>query len=165
MLPYNSKVKRYARELRRDMTDAERRLWSKIRMKQLNGYQFYRQRTIGDYIVDFYCPTAKLVIEVDGSRHDSLQGMEADRRRDEYPRKLGLKVLRFNDIDVLNNIEGVGEIILENMNDREWKSPFRPTLVQIRFFRSELLTTEFGQQGCPHPDPLPLRRARGMFLR
>ena len=126
ILPYNSKLKRYARELRRDMTDAERRLWSKIRMKQINGYQFYRQRTIGDYIVDFYCPTAKLVIEVDGSQHDSLQGMEADRRRDEYLRNLGLKVLRFSDIDVLNNIEGVGEIILENMNDREWKSPFRP---------------------------------------
>jgi very-short-patch-repair endonuclease len=55
------------------MTDAERRLWSKLRLKQLNGYQFYRQRVIGNYIVDFCSPALKLVIEVDGSQHYSAE--------------------------------------------------------------------------------------------
>ena len=84
-------------------------------MKQLNSCQFYRQKTIGNYIVDFYCPGAKLVIEVDGSQHYSEEMMEKDRVRDEYMRNHGLKVLRFDDIGVLTNIEGVVENILENM--------------------------------------------------
>ena len=63
MLYYNNKLKPLARQLRSNMTEAEKRLWSKIRRKQLRGRQFYRQRIIGNYIVDFYCPKDKLVIE------------------------------------------------------------------------------------------------------
>lgn len=61
----------YSRELRKNMTDAERFLWLKVRMRQINGYQFYRQRIIGDYIIDFFCPKLKLVIELDGGQHYS----------------------------------------------------------------------------------------------
>ncbi len=115
MLPYNSNLKQRSRQLRENMTDAERHLWAKIRMKQLKGYQFYRQKLLGDYIVDFFCPRARLVIEVDGSQHFSDEMTEYDRMRDEYLSSLGLRVLRFTNIDVLTHIEGVVESIIENM--------------------------------------------------
>ncbi len=86
-----------------------------MRIKQLNGYQFYRQKPLGNYVIDFYCPKAKLVIEVDGSQHFSGKNRKSDKARDKFLSDLGLKVIRFNNIDVLTNIEGVVENILENM--------------------------------------------------
>ena len=77
------------------------------------GYQFYRQRTIGNYIVDFYCPKARLVIEIDGGQHYFVVGVEADRLRDIYITNLGLRVLRFTNMDVLQNIEGALEHIYD----------------------------------------------------
>jgi len=111
MPSYNGKLNHYSRELGRNMTDAERHLWSKLRMQQLKGFQFYRQRIIGDYIVDFFCHRAKPVIEVDGSQHYSDEIARADRKREEYLQNHGLRVLRFTDTEVLNNIEGVIENI------------------------------------------------------
>ena len=67
MLPYNTNLKQASQKLRREMTDAERRLWSRLRAKQILGVQFYRQKPVGNYIVDFYAPAANLVVEVDGS--------------------------------------------------------------------------------------------------
>ena len=107
MLHYNRNLKQRSRELRENMTDAERRLWAKIRLKQLRGCQFYRQKPIGDYIVDFFCPRAKLVVEVDGSQHVSDEISEYDRIRDEYMSSLGLRVLRFTNTDVLKDVGGV----------------------------------------------------------
>ena len=115
MLPYNGNLKQVARTLRTNMTDAERHLWAKIRLKQLKGYQFYRQKPIGDYIVDFFCPRAKLVIEVDGSQHFSDEMTEYDRIRNEYLSSLGLRVLRFTNTEVLKNIAGVVESIEEKI--------------------------------------------------
>jgi len=125
MLPYNKNLKQRSRQLRKSMTDAERHLWVKIRMKQLKGYQFYRQKPIGDYIVDFYCPKVKLVIEVDGSQHFSDEMTEYDRIRDEYLNSLGLRVLRFTNIEVLTNIEGIIESIIENMQEIPLTPPLR----------------------------------------
>ncbi len=93
------------------MTDAENLLWSKIRRKQLKGYQFYRQKVIGNYIVDFYCPKANLVIELDGGQHYSEIGKEKDLMRDCFLTKTGIKVLRFSDRDVFRNMRGVMESI------------------------------------------------------
>jgi len=115
MLPYKRNLKQHSRQLRENMTGAERHLWAKIRMKQLKGYQFYRQKPIGDYIVDFFCPRAKLVIEVDGSQHFSDEMTEYDRIRNEYLSNLGLRVLRFTNTDVLTHIEGVVESIDESI--------------------------------------------------
>ena len=112
MLIYNLELKPFSRELRKNMTDTERLLWSKIRMKQLEGYRFQRQRIIGEYIVDFYCPKARLVIEVDGGPHYSDEMVKKDKIRDEYLKNHGLKVLRYNDAEVLKNINGVIEDIL-----------------------------------------------------
>jgi very-short-patch-repair endonuclease len=78
MLQYNARLKTIARSLRANPTDAELRLWYRLRRKQILGVQFYRQKTIGNYIVDFYAPAAKLVVEVDGAHHFALSQAEYD---------------------------------------------------------------------------------------
>jgi very-short-patch-repair endonuclease len=111
MLFYNTKLRKYSRELRKNMTNAERLLWSRLRRKQLNNFQFYRQRIIGDYIVDFYCPRSKLIIELDGGQHYQDEGSKRDEVRDEYMKKLGMKILRVSDREVHQNLNGVVERI------------------------------------------------------
>jgi very-short-patch-repair endonuclease len=74
------------------MTDTERHLWSTIRRKKLKHYQFYRQKNIGDYIVDFYCPAAKLIVEVDGGQHYTNNNIMEDKVRDHYLSDLGFEV-------------------------------------------------------------------------
>ena len=93
------------------MTEAEKLLWSKIRGKQLKGCQFYRQKIIGNYIVDFYCPKTKLVIEIDGGQHYSLEGKEKDRVRDDYMAGAGITTLRFSDREVFEDLKAVLEKI------------------------------------------------------
>ncbi|MGD8522239.1 MAG: DUF559 domain-containing protein [Desulfobacterales bacterium] len=115
MLPYNKKLKFLARELRKNMTDAERRLWSRIRRKQLKNYQFYRQKNIGNYIVDFYCPAAKPIIEVDGGHHYSSENIQKDKKRDDYLINLRFTVLRFSDRDIFKNIDGVLQEIFDRL--------------------------------------------------
>ena len=131
MLPYNKNLKQYSRQLRENMTDAERHLWAKIRMKQINGYQFYRQKPIGDYIVDFFCPRAKLVIEVDGSQHFSDEMTEYDRIRAEYMKGLGLRVLRFTNTEVLKHVGGVVESLEKEIPFG--KSPLVPLCERGRY--------------------------------
>ena len=97
------------------MTDAEIILWSKIRMKQLNNCQFYRQKIIGNYIVDFFCPKYHLIIEVDGGQHYSDEMLNADRDRDETLKSMRLTVLRFTNVDIFKNIEGVVIRIIESL--------------------------------------------------
>jgi very-short-patch-repair endonuclease len=113
MLFYNTKLKKHSQELRKNMTDAERLLWSKLRRKQLNNFQFYRQRIIGDYIVDFYCPRSKLIIEVDGGQHYQDEGGKRDKVRDDYMKNVGMRILRVSDREVLHNLNGVVERIYE----------------------------------------------------
>ncbi len=111
MLSYNKGLKPFSQQLRKNMTDAELRLWTRIRGKQLKEYQFYRQKIIGDYIVDFYCPKAKLAIELDGGQHYTEEGREKDKVRDRYLTDHGLQLLRFSDRDVLTQLDGVLEKI------------------------------------------------------
>jgi very-short-patch-repair endonuclease len=114
-LPFSKRLKEFARELRRNMTDAERRLWAGIKRKQLNGYQFYRQKNIGPYIVDFYCPAAKLIVEIDGGQHYSEDGLRKDAIRDRYLAGLGFTVIRFSDRQVLENTDGVLQSIYNRL--------------------------------------------------
>ena len=111
MKPYNKNLKQAARDLRNNMTNAEKLLWSRLRNKQILGLQFYRQKPILNFIVDFYCPATNLVIECDGSQHYTDEGLEADRVRDEALAQLGLKVLRFDNWRVLGEIDEVVEAI------------------------------------------------------
>ena len=113
---FNQKeMKERRQELRKGQTDAERQLWSRLRNKQMSGYKFYRQYGIGFYIVDFYCPLLKLVIEVDGGQHYSEQGIAHDRQRELFLRNIGVKVIRFNNLDILKNIEGVFDSIQKEL--------------------------------------------------
>jgi len=98
------------------MTDAENLLWSRIRRKQLKGFQFYRQKIIGNFIADFYCARAKLIIELDGGQPYTDEGKHKDEIRDAYMSSIGLKVLRFSDRDIFKNMDGILEIIWENLN-------------------------------------------------
>lgn len=115
MLPYNKKLKARSRELRSSMTDAEIALWVKLRRKQLHGLQFHRQKPLGKFIVDFYCPAAQLVIEIDGGQHYRDDGRIRDGLRDGYLESLGLRVLRFSNLDVLNNVDGVIAAIVQRL--------------------------------------------------
>ena len=117
MLPFDRNLKPLARNLRSNMTDAEQLVWSKVRRKQLGDLQFYRQKNIGRYIVDFYCPKGKLILEIDGGQHYEREGMKKDHQRDSYLHGLGLNVLRFSDIDVLKNIDGVVDRIQEDLQN------------------------------------------------
>jgi len=118
MIYYNPILKRLARSLRKNTTDSERKLWQKLRRRQLLGVQFYRQRPIGDYIVDFYAPRIRLVVEIDGSQHLEKDYASRDRIRDGYLDSLGLKVLRFNSREVLTNIEMVLDVLYRTMKER-----------------------------------------------
>jgi len=100
-----SKEKR--RILRRNQTDVEGMLWSKLRRRQMHGYKVYRQFGIGFYIADLYYPALKLVIELDGGQHYSVEGKRFDRERDTMMRAIGIRVLRFSNRDILLNIDGV----------------------------------------------------------
>ena len=107
LLPYNRKHLERSRALRTNMTEAEKELWAALRMDQLKQYRFYRQKPIGDYIADFYSPKARLVIEVDGGQHFTEEGAGNDHVRDEYMASLGLRILRFTNNEVMENIDGV----------------------------------------------------------
>ena len=100
------------------MTDAERFLWFRLRRKQLNGVCFYRQRIIGEYVVDFYCPTEALVIELDGGQHFLDEGKEKDEMRDSFFKSRGLRVLRFDNHQVLKNIEATLEKVLKTITTK-----------------------------------------------
>ena len=104
------RIVHFARALRHHMTEAEKRLWQKLRFMQLQGCKFRRQALIGPYIVDFVCYEAGLVIEVDGGQH--CENVK-DVARDAWLAGEGFRVLRFWNNDVLNNTEGVVQVISE----------------------------------------------------
>jgi very-short-patch-repair endonuclease len=118
VLRYKPHLKDKARELRKNMTDSETVLWSRLRGKQLLGVQFYRQKPIGEYIVDFYAPKTKLVVEVDGSQHMEGEQVAKDKCRDEYLAKNGIKVLRFNSREVILETKEVVKVIIYTMAER-----------------------------------------------
>jgi very-short-patch-repair endonuclease len=99
-----------AKELRREMTPAERLLWQEVRAKKL-GVRFRRQQIIAGFIVDFYCHKAALVVEVDGDIHDLQQ--EEDARREKALRDMGLRIVRFRNDEILKNLSRVVERIKE----------------------------------------------------
>lgn len=111
LFPYNRRLRENSRSLRTNQTEAEKRLWFKLRRKQLNGRQFYRQKPLGKFIVDFYAPSVNLVIEIDGGQHFTEEGKEADYARDQYFNERGVTVLRFTNSQVLKELDNVVEMI------------------------------------------------------
>ena len=121
MLRYRSNLKPTGRRLRSEMTKCERMLWSRLRRKQLHGVQFYRQKPIGSYIVYFYAPAARLVVEVDGPQHQDQINAQNDAHRDESLKSQGLRVLRFTNSQVADDLDAVVWFVAEAL-----KSPLPP---------------------------------------
>jgi len=103
------------RRLRKDMTDAERKLWSILRSRRMGSLRFFRQYSVGPYILDFYCPERRLAIEVDGGQHGDVYGQRHDARRESHLGGLDIRVITFWTNDVLQNTEGVGRRIEEEV--------------------------------------------------
>ena len=104
----------YSQDLRKNMTDAERKLWYEFLCDL--PVRFHRQKPIGKYIVDFYCAKANIAIELDGSQHYEEIGKASDEARDADLNRLGVTVLRYSDKDVMHNFKGVCEDILQRLN-------------------------------------------------
>ena len=114
--PYNPHLTEAAKTLRKNMTPAERKLWKLALSKnQLNGTRWLRQRPILNFIVDFYCPSQKLIIEVDGAYHSSQR--YEDNERSALLASLGLSVIRFSNTEVLDSFESVKEKIIHAMSN------------------------------------------------
>jgi len=116
---YNPKLKLRARQMRNEMTAAEKKLWYGYLEQDRN--RWLRQKPIGDYIIDFYCPKLKLVIEVDGTTHLENKDKVYDKKRTEELEKLGIKILRFWNNDILDGLAEVENVIEEQI--KNIKSP------------------------------------------
>ena len=107
---YNEKIlESRRRDLRVKQTEAEKILWQKLRNRQVEGFKFFRQYSIGKYIADFYCSELRLVIELDGSHHYEENVFEYDKIREEFMKSLDIKTIRFNNLDVFKNLYEVME--------------------------------------------------------
>ncbi len=115
------RLTKLAKQLRKNSTNVEKLLWKKLRSRNLHNLKFRRQEPIGDYIVDFVCYETKLIIECDGGQH-TLQKPK-DNVRDEWLKKEGYEVLRFWNNEILQNMEGVLEMIIETCNPHSSPSP------------------------------------------
>ena len=125
------------RKLHRDLTETEKRLWSKLRAGQLEGHKFVRQIGIGPYIADFACREARLIVEVDGGQHaDNVE----DAERTAFLNECGYRVMRFWNNEVLSNTDGVLETILGALAPDPRQDD---------------------RTNAPHPDPLPAEAGRG----
>ncbi|MBQ3503236.1 MAG: endonuclease domain-containing protein [Oscillospiraceae bacterium] len=115
-MQHNGKLTARAQDLRRNMTKEERRLW----YEYLHNYpcRFRRQVTVGNYILDFYCAAAKLAVELDGSQHYEPTEQWYDERRTAYLNSMGICVLRFSNLDVMNNLRGVCQQIDMTVSER-----------------------------------------------
>ena len=109
----NKLLKERSRDLRKNLTDVEQKLWQKLRSKQINGHKFRRQFILGNYIVDFICLDKRLIIEVDGGQH--MDNVSYDSQRDEWLKSQNFKVLRFWNNQVLNETDSVLEVIVKNL--------------------------------------------------
>ena len=123
-LPHNKRLKQYARELRKAGNWAEAHMWRYIKKRQLNGHSFDRQITLGNYIVDFFCATARVAIEIDGESHDAKQ--EYDKKRDEYLKSLGLTVIHVQHMNVIQNFEYVWHELVTHPALQIKQSPHTP---------------------------------------
>ena len=111
------KSRKHVASLRRNLTDAEAKLWSELRGRQVQGYKFRRQHPIDDYVADFACLSAKLVIEIDGATHSTEEELAYDRQRTVLLQGLGWRVIRFTNDEVFTDVDGVVEAIWEALKE------------------------------------------------
>lgn len=114
---YNNNLKHLASQLRNDSTQSEIRLWKYLKGKQL-GVRFIRQKPIGNYIADFYCKELRLAIELDGLSHHDEETMKKDEIKEAYLNELGIEILRFEDKEVLGDIDNVMVVLIDYIERR-----------------------------------------------
>ncbi len=150
IIHYNSNLKKLAAELRTHSTQSEVFLWEELKAKRLEGYRFVRQKPIGEYIVDFYCKEVGLVIELDGLSHQSEETMDKDERKEEYLRSIGLRVLRFEDEDVIRDRDNVLRVIVDALHTPPTPSQegMKLLLLMPFFFLFSIL------MACQYPTPV-----------
>lgn len=107
--------------LRNDQTEAERILWNQLRRRQVEGQKFRRQHGLGKYIVDFYCPSLLLIIEIDGDTHSTESEIKYDKIREQYLVLLGCSILRFTNNDVYDSLNDVVETIRKKVLDLKFR--------------------------------------------
>jgi very-short-patch-repair endonuclease len=110
-----------ARELRRSPTHVERLLWNRLRFWQIDGFKFRRQQPLGNYIADFVCFERRLIVEIDGGQHSAQR--QYDAKRDSWLHDQGFIVLRFWNSDIVENMDGVLQSILDNLTSTPFLSP------------------------------------------
>ncbi|MBI2356188.1 MAG: endonuclease domain-containing protein [Candidatus Doudnabacteria bacterium] len=123
------------RELRHNSTPAEKVFWAMICDRKVLDLKFRRQHSIGPYIVDFYCAALRLIIEIDGDTHGTVEGIKADKKRTAYLESLGYTVLRYANSDILNNLEGVFQDLtskLQKLLPNSTSSPILSSLQEER---------------------------------
>jgi len=125
IIPYNPKLKELSRQLRKNSTLAEVLLWNQIKKKQIKGYRFLRQKPINNYIVDFFCYELMLAVEIDGETHNFKA--QKDKIRQNRLESLGIKVLRFLDIDGKRNMDGVLRNLYSWIEQLEKNTPLPPS--------------------------------------
>jgi very-short-patch-repair endonuclease len=111
IIPYNATLKPFAKKLRSEMTFSEVKLWNALKNGGMKGYDFDRQRPIGNYIVDFFCKDLMLAIEVDGITHEEEGAMQRDTKRQNELEEIGVQFLRFNALMIVNDVEGATKAI------------------------------------------------------
>lgn len=131
IIPYNPALKKLARKLRNNATKAERVLWHSLSGKQCFGYDFHRQKPIGNYIVDFFCQELMLAIEVDGVSHNQKSVQEKDRAKEEFLNSIGITVLRFQDSEIYpenrDALRAIEEYVLEFEKLKRTDTPPTPS--------------------------------------
>ncbi|MEO0570711.1 MAG: DUF559 domain-containing protein [Bacteroidota bacterium] len=121
----NKYLKQLRRDLRNNGTSAEAFLWKYLSKSKLKGRKFRRQQSLGNYIVDFYCPSENLIIELDGAYHNNPKTREKDLKRDNHLGRLGFNVLRFENKLVFDDLDGVLKTISENFNKTKCSPPLK----------------------------------------
>jgi len=117
---YNKKLREFARQLRLSPTKAEKRIWYELlSKKRFGGYKFLRQRPIDKFIVDFYCKGLQIAIEIDGKSHEYEDIIEKDKLKNHRLSELGIKVVRFSDWEVINDLGSVQEILWKVLKERK----------------------------------------------
>ena len=119
IIPYNPKLKAFARQLRNNSTKSEIRLWIHLRNKQMLGYDFHRQKPIDNFILDFYCHELSLCIELDGATHQLEDVLARDQMKEKRLNELEITVLRFSDNDVMNDTQNVVRAIEGFIENRD----------------------------------------------
>ena len=117
IIPYNPHLKDLVRKLRNNSTKSEIKLWAFLKGKQMKGYDFHRQKPIGNYILDFFCNELMLAIELDGFSHRIDEVMEKDIIKEKAMHDLGITVLRFDDREVMDDIENVLRVIEKKIEE------------------------------------------------